>query len=582
MGIRPRLRPNLISLLPIRARLSEVCRYVSGSCLELPNRCFCVLTLVCLLGTQLSGQAGNEAKFSLTGSVINAVTGEPIRRALVQFQGAPPRSCFTDGDGHFEIVGLPGGRFTVGAQKPGYYSNPDDPRAASNVAVTVGPSSDPVVLKLSPYGVIYGRVTNVEGEPLERIPVRLTAAVVRNGRRRWEQAGSRDTDDNGNFRFPNLQPGTFYLAAGPSTDENGPLVFANGKNNADSKPSMGYPSIYYPSAPELSSASPVALAPGQQMQTDFALARVPVYKITGSVAGYSPDQGAWLQLTTSSGDILPMPVQFQPVTGTFEVSRVPPGSYILKAYGQGHGLGLRASIPVTVATNLNNVRLTLEPVISIPIVVRKESRSNASQESTSLRNKLSSLQVPVAIHLSPVGQTTANQEIYSTLRGGRGERLPVLDAVEPGRYEVEFIPQGGWYVQSAEYAGANLLADDMTVRSGGSSPLQIVLRDDSASLEGTVAIGNSAVSGGMVVVILPQRGSTKRPAFASLDAEGNFRQDGLPPGEYLVFAAENGTRIEFDNPDAVQPYISQATSVTLSAGQTGKANPTLVRSGEAQ
>jgi hypothetical protein len=62
--------------------------------------------------------------------------------------------------------------------------------------------------------------------------------------------------------------------------------------------------------------------------------------------------------------------------------------------------------------------------------------------------------------------------------------------------------------------------------------------------------------------------------------EGAFRQDGLPPGDYLVFAAENATRIEYDNPDALQPYLSQATHVTVAAGQKSQVSLTLLNTGD--
>ena len=163
-------------------------------------------------------------------------------------------------------------------------------------------------------------------------------------------------------------------------------------------------------------------------------------------------------MTTLSGDILPTPLKFQQPSGSFEVSLVPPGTYLLKAFAQSQGQSLRASVPVTVATNVNNVRLTLEPTISIPIAVRKEARnaSSTSQESSSLRSRFPALDIPIAVHLVPIGQSTNNSDVYSTLRSGGGERHPVLDNVEPGRYEVEFMPQGSWYVQSADYAGTNL------------------------------------------------------------------------------------------------------------------------------
>ncbi len=579
-------RRNSLLRLPIRILWSDVSCGVGTS--RSAIRRWWLLTVAGILASfpaAAMAQTNNEATFSLSGSVVNAVTGEPVGRALVQLRSTPPRSAFTDGNGHFEIDGLPAGRFAIGAQKPGYYNGPDDARSGFNFSVAVGPTSDAVTLSLSPFGVIYGRVTNIEGEALEHIPVRLTAAVVRNGRKRWEQMGSRESDENGVFRFPNLQPGTFYLAAGPSSDENEAPHFAvSGKDSAGGAPRTGYPSAYYPNAPDLSSASPIVLAPGQQLQTEFVLPRVPLYRISGTIAGFSPDAGVNLQLTTASGEILSLSPYFEQALGTFRLDGVPPGSYVLKGFGRSaRGEDLRASVPVTVATNVNNVRLTLEPVTTIPIVVRKESHADASasQEGavTSLSRRFST-GVPVSVRLSPVGPSLNVADTYSTLRENSGEHTPILENVEPGRYTVEFMPQGGWYVQSAEYAGSNLLTDEMTVRSGASGPMQIVLRDDGASLEGTVKSGNASGHTG-VVVILPQQGAEKRPLFAGVYGDGGFRKEGLPPGDYLVFAAENGRHIEYDDPEVLQPYLSQATHVTLSAGQSGKVTLNVVRSGDA-
>ena len=39
--------------------------------------------------------------------MVNAVSGEPIRRALVQLEGEYQRSALTDSNGHFEFTGLP-------------------------------------------------------------------------------------------------------------------------------------------------------------------------------------------------------------------------------------------------------------------------------------------------------------------------------------------------------------------------------------------------------------------------------------------------------------------------------------------
>ena len=62
----------------------------------------------------------SDATFTLSGSVTNSVTGESVGRALVRINGSVQRTAFTDGEGHFQVEGLPAGTFYVNVQKPGY------------------------------------------------------------------------------------------------------------------------------------------------------------------------------------------------------------------------------------------------------------------------------------------------------------------------------------------------------------------------------------------------------------------------------------------------------------------------------
>ena len=59
--------------------------------------------------------------YSVSGMVIDAATGEPIRKALVQLQTTQQRTTFTDGDGRFQFDGIPAGQVSLTAQKPGYF-----------------------------------------------------------------------------------------------------------------------------------------------------------------------------------------------------------------------------------------------------------------------------------------------------------------------------------------------------------------------------------------------------------------------------------------------------------------------------
>src|SRR5271157_1838732 len=200
----------------------------------------------------------SSGSFTLNGTVVNSITGEPIGRALVRLSGVVQRTTFSDGEGHFQIDGLPAGSVDIGVQKPGYFSQQELNRSTINKLVTVGPETGPMVLKLTPQSAIYGRITDATGQPIERMPLHLTQRTVRDGRQGWSPLGFAQSDENGRFRFPNLMSGAYYLVAGPGGDEIGLLVAR------DQKPKTGYPILYYPGAPDLASASPIQLAAGQQ------------------------------------------------------------------------------------------------------------------------------------------------------------------------------------------------------------------------------------------------------------------------------------------------------------------------------
>ncbi len=280
----------------------------------------------------------------ISGTVVNSVTGEPIGHALVRINAFPQRTSFSDSEGHFEIDGLVAGRVNITVQKPGYV-NQQDASMHSPTWVTIGSSTGSVVLKLIPQGAIYGRVTDASGQPIEHVPLRLTDRILREGRKHWEQRSMADTDEDGHFRFPSLMPGTYYLAAGPGNV--GTQLLA-----ADAKPKTGFPLVYYPGVPDLSSASPIQLSAGQQAEADLSLNAVPVYQVSGTVTGYFPDEGVGVQVFNPSGDEVQLSTSFNMESGLIHVDNVPAGSYIVRAFCQAPNQTLRAEVRVNVSSNL--------------------------------------------------------------------------------------------------------------------------------------------------------------------------------------------------------------------------------------
>ena len=528
----------------------------------------CCLVLAELATAQVVSAPSDKGSdtFTLSGAVVNSVTGESIARALVRIFGAVQRTAFADGEGRFQIEDLPSGSVNIDVQKPGY-SRPRNGRAES---VTIGADTVPIVLKLSPLGAIHGRVMDAAGQPIEGLPLRLTGRSMRDGRVRWNVIGSAESDEDGRFRFSSLAPGPYYLAAGPGVQREARLLAR------DEKPKTGYPILYYPGAPDVSSATPIQLAAGQQAQADFSMTSVPVYKISGTVSNSVPGRGVILQVLNQAGDPISMVTGGTRMDGTFEIQAVPAGTYTLKAFSHVETQTLRAEIPLTVTTNLDNVSLALTPAPFIRITVRMDSRDASNPN----RPGWNPQRPPVTVRLIPsalLGVEPSSNFVQQTL----GVQVMGLQDVEPGKYTAEVMPWGPWFVQSAQYGPTNLLSEDVTVAPGQTYPIEIVLRDDGATLMGNL---QSSPRNGTdaTVVVVPQPASRRVAKVSQFGSQSGFTMNGLAPGDYLAFAFDRIDDLEFANADALQPYTSQATHVTLSPGQETHVVLNLIHTGEGE
>ena len=526
--------------------------------------CSVELILCQATAAQISSPSANAETFTLSGTVVNSVTGEPIARAMVRTNGQVQRSAFSDSEGHFQIDGLPPVQVTLTAQKPGYSTQRIGPNTGAGW-IQIGPNTGAVVVKLVPQNAIYGRVTDASGQAVEHAPIRLTARSVRDGRRLWEQRGMTETDDDGHFRFPNLMQGTYYVAAGP--------LVADQLLAAGEKPKTGFAHVYYPGAPDLASALPIQLSGGQQTEADFSLSAVRVYQVSGSITGHLPDQGVGFQLLTSSGEELSLPTSFNMETGTFKLEGLPAGSYIVRAISQVDGQPMRAERQINVAANIEDLRLALAPTVSIPIVVRMESRSASNAGSSSRSPE----RPPISVRLLPADANAS--ESFSSVQ--HGNSAMVLQNVAPGTYTAELMPQLPWYVQSATYGPSNLLYDDVVVAGGQSYPMEIVLRDDSASLSGMVKSSDASQPASATVVVVNQPAGKMTPRVVR-GIGSEFSVSGLAPGEYLVFAFDSIDGMEYASAESFAPYASQAAHITLTGNQRGQVSLDLIQVGKGE
>jgi hypothetical protein len=171
----------------------------------------------------------------------------------------------------------------------------------------------------------------------------------------------------------------------------------------------------------------------------------------------------------------------------------------------------------------------------------------------------------------------------------------VLENVRPGRYWLQVTPYFG-YVASAAAGSVDLLRQPLVVGPGGASPpIDIVLRDDGAAIEGTVegmpaapssprgTVSSFAVltPAGAYVYCIPLPDSAGRFNAARVSDEGAFQLQQLPPGVYrvLAFDCQQG-ELEYQNAEAMEVYEGKGPVVHLAPGQTQQVRVQLISTKE--
>jgi hypothetical protein len=198
-----------------------------------------VLLFAAILG---SGQQVSGA--SITGMVVDGVSGRPISAAVVSISGSgmtvnplPNQApqILTAADGRFVFRGLGAGAYAIRSTKGGYADGAPGRRRPGGdsqaIELGAGTNTADVVLRMWKDGAITGTVTDEAGEPVVGVTVRLllrakpgaSPTPLANGSSfiafaspyAAGVAGPTQTDDRGIYRFSGLAAGDYIVVAAP-------------------------------------------------------------------------------------------------------------------------------------------------------------------------------------------------------------------------------------------------------------------------------------------------------------------------------------------------------------------------------
>jgi hypothetical protein len=377
------------------------------------------LLVVCLIArVWAQAPAQSDARYTLRGSVVNAVTGEPIHKASVTLNGPQNATVLTGPDGQFEIGSLLAGSYLLSANRAGFA----DSRVGANPFATVQVGSDTglTVIKLTPFGKIAGRVIDSDGEPVPNLSVQAMFRVFQMGHLIWQPSGAANTDESGNFALDALQPGQYLVVI---RDQQ---VYP-GLAGEDRGSRLLYRTEYFPNSPDIASAQPIEIAGGETAQADLT-----VSEIQGSAIHFAvvpPQQWVQATLRNANGDETNAPARRDERTGEWIVSGVSPGRWLLEVEMNTNGHQLSGSAAVELGdTDARNVVITLSGSEQLPVVFNGE---------TSAQN----------------GAPPAHVSLLSLLGSGVRSFSPILSAEPSGtHYSILGVPPGNYTHKSIHLA----------------------------------------------------------------------------------------------------------------------------------
>jgi hypothetical protein len=296
-------------------------------------------------------------------------------------------------------------------------------------------------------------------------------------------------------------------------------------------------------------------------------------------------------MVSASGQPIGAGFDFDEARGTFRSTWVPAGVCAITAEAQDPKTNQQsyASRSLNVTSDVGGVHLALLPSASIPLNIRVEATRSDSQTdngaqffSSNGRNQRRAPQYsPARVVLTPSQHLFMQQQQFSE-SFTEEDPTPAIRNIPPGVYAVEVNPNGPYYVQSARSGSVDLLEQSLTVGPGGSNqPIEVVLRDDFASLEGSVTFDAGSESATIIMVSDKSANSLQQRWNVEVrNRAPSFQLPQLAPGEYKIFAVENPDEFEYGNPEVVGKYLSKMRDVSLAPNQKVKVELQVVHIGD--
>jgi hypothetical protein len=501
---------------------------------------------------QISGRITVKEKPAANIEVFAYLNAMPLPGRTILAHGA------TDSEGRYLLSNLPSGTIEVSAFAPTMANDDDAPYPRDGKFVTLGEGEivTNIDFRISPGGVIAGRVIDSDGSPQIGQQVRLWNAEKSNLPVRLPSNNPYmlQTDDRGAFRIYGVPPGRYYVGAGTS-DVNFGFVETGRK----------YRLTYHPSATNQSKAEIVEVTEGSESSNvDIQLSSLyETFAVTGRVVDADsgkPVSNTRVTISRLSNDkfLFSSPTGGSTnAEGQFRIEGVSKGRYGAYAASES-GSSTYSDSPIFEVQDgdVGAIEVKVHQGSNISGTVAIE----GSADPRVLRS-LSNMRIGA----SPFGQDGSVKNSSQSRAGAIDSSGNFsISGLPPGRLYISlqsmFGPEKGFTLKRVEKDGAPLPEPIVNLSSGESiTGLRVIVQYGTGSVRGSVSIEGVTLPPNARLMVAYQRlGERPRGQLAAVDSRGHFLIEGLAAGDYEFTARY--TLIEADRSQAA-PRLADARQV---------------------
>jgi hypothetical protein len=464
------------------------------------------------------------------------------------------------------------------AFRPGFL-NPQRNAMANQRVINTGKE---LTIAIVPEALIVGQIV-LPSNTGDRIEVNLYRRVIQEGRPHWFSAGAQRSRANGEFRFFDLELGTYKLLTSEMMDRD-PLTFEPGG------PMYGYPPAYFPHAVNFATAEAIQLKAGMTFQAELTPVRQRYYSVELPVTN-GPSDGQFevsvsMQGGKGPGYALGYDTRHQKISGS-----LPNGNYVIEASSEGANPASGSMNIEVKGAAVQGPSMTLVPNGTVRVNAKLEFKNDPDTDvqpqrsATVIFHNGQAQGQNLNVRLEPVEDVNERSRSETHPPHGPDDESVIFEHVRPGRYWIRVDSPRG-FAAAISAGDVDLLRHPLTVRVGANLVVDVTMRDDGAEIAGSVE-GLDGASGGpddgmlrsrmsigfaqgaqahVYCVPLPESTGQFREAWVAPD--GRFSLQRMPPGAYRVLAFKQPQNdLEYQDAASMRTYEGKGQVVRLAAGQ---------------